>query len=54
MRKGDRESLLAALEKAGIKTGFVKLYRLESRTRHPEVGDAERPRTDADAAYVVA
>jgi CRISPR-associated protein Cas2 len=53
MKKGDREQLLVKLEKLGIKTGFVKLYRLDSLAKHPQVGAMQPERIDSDAAYVV-
>jgi CRISPR-associated protein Cas2 len=54
MKKGDREQLLAKLDRLNIKTGFVKLYRLDPQSKQIDVGELRPEKVDADAAYVVA
>jgi CRISPR-associated protein Cas2 len=53
MKKGDQEQLLAKLDKLGIKTGFVKLYRLDPQSKQIEVGAEQPEKVDAEAAFVV-
>jgi CRISPR-associated protein Cas2 len=54
MKRGDREQLLAKLDKLGIKSGLVKLYRLDALAKKMEIGAGQPVRVDGDAAYVVA
>jgi CRISPR-associated protein Cas2 len=53
MRRRDREELLARLEKLGLKTGFVKVYRLTSGAKNPVVGKAPERGLDDAAAFIV-
>ena len=51
-RKGKRE-LIRKLQALEIETGFIKVYRLEYRSKHSEIGHREKTDFDDDSAFVV-
>ncbi len=51
-KKGKRE-LIARLEALNIRTGFIKIYRLEYQTRTTVIGTPPREDPDAESAFIV-
>jgi len=51
-RKG-KDDLTKALEKLGIKTGFIKLYRLEYSSKNSCIGDGRKESIDNGPAFIV-
>jgi CRISPR-associated protein Cas2 len=51
-RKG-KEDLIARLEKLAIKTGFIKMYRLEYSSKNAVIGEGGTQGIDEGNAYVV-
>jgi CRISPR-associated protein Cas2 len=48
-----REELIRRMEKLDIKTGFVKLYRLEYATKNQSIGGVIHQSPDAGNAFIV-
>ncbi|MBP7479464.1 MAG: CRISPR-associated endonuclease Cas2 [Spirochaetaceae bacterium] len=53
MRKRDISDLLKRLESINIKTGFVKIYRLEYSSKNPVVGVAPERTDETPNAFIV-
>lgn len=53
MNKRGKEELIDKLEKEKIKTGFVKLYRLEYSWKSCVIGKPEKKSIDDDSAYII-
>jgi CRISPR-associated protein Cas2 len=51
-RKGKLE-LIKKLKELSIKTGFVKVYRLEYQNRAEVIGDEKRQSVDSGPAFIV-
>lgn len=51
--KRGREELIERLEKLEIKTGFVKIYRLEYSWKECTIGEKKKKSIDDDYAYIV-
>lgn len=49
----DKEELLRRLEKLEIKTGFVKVYKLEYTYKSEEIGSIKAKDPDEGAAFIV-
>ena len=48
-----KADLIAKLEKLGIKTGFIKIYRLEYTSKNAVIGERGKPGIDEGNAFVV-
>ncbi|MDI6809661.1 MAG: CRISPR-associated endonuclease Cas2 [Candidatus Eisenbacteria bacterium] len=53
LTKGGRKELIEKLERLKIKTGFVKVYRVEYTTGADVVGEKKGPAIDEGNAYIV-
>lgn len=53
LSKKGKDDLVKALEKQGIKTGFIKLYRLEYSTKNVCIGDDRKDSIDNGPAFIV-
>lgn len=53
MNKRGKEELIRQLERLKIKTGFVKVYRLEYRSKSEIIGDAKEDTIDDGAAFII-
>jgi CRISPR-associated protein Cas2 len=51
-RKG-KEELIEQLERLGIKTGFVKVYKLEYSSKREIIGDKKEKDIDDGPAFIV-
>lgn len=51
-RKG-KEELIKRLERLSLKTGFVKVYKLEYQSRSLVIGVHTRKDPDAEAAFII-
>jgi len=48
-----REDLVERLDKLGVKTGFIKLYRLEYATKNESIGGLPHHSIDAGNAFII-
>lgn len=48
-----RDELIKRLEKLEVKTGFIKLYRLEYATKNQSIGAMSRNSPDSGNAFIV-
>jgi CRISPR-associated protein Cas2 len=53
LSRRDKEELLRRLKKLEIKTGFVKVYKLEFTYRSEEIGRVKSKNPDEGAAFIV-
>ncbi len=53
LKRGDRDRLVRELEALGLKTGFVKVYRLDYSSKRRVVGRAPAADVDGGSAFVV-
>lgn len=53
MDKKSKEELIEKLKKLDIKTGFVKIYRLEWSSRHEVIGKQDGDNKDDGPAFIV-
>ena len=51
-KKGKRE-LIERLKNLEIKTGFIKIYRLEYQWRSKIIGKIKKPGVDDDSAFII-
>jgi len=51
--KRGKQELIRKLENLKIKTGFVKVYRLEYKSKSETIGDAKEDTIDDGAAFIV-
>ncbi len=48
-----KKRMIEALEKLGIESGFIKIYRLEHSLNPPIIGDGGGPAIDDGPAFIV-
>lgn len=53
MSKSGRNELIAKLEKLNIKTGFIKLYKLDYTCRNQVIGIAAKKNMDEGHAFII-
>jgi CRISPR-associated protein Cas2 len=53
LSKKGKVDLVKALERLDIKTGFIKLYRLEYSTKNVCIGDERKESVDNGPAFIV-
>ena len=53
LRKKDREDLIKKLENLGIKTGFIKIYRLEYSFKSKTIGENKEKNIDSGYAFII-
>lgn len=53
MNKRGKEELIEKLEKLSIKTGFVKIYRLEYSSKNEIIGDRKKKSIDNGYAFII-
>jgi len=53
LSKKGKDDLVRSLERLGIKTGFIKLYRLEYSTKNVCIGDGRKESIDSAPAFIV-
>ena len=53
MDRRAKEELIRILEKLNLKTGFVKIYRLEYSWKNCVVGEHKKKNIDDEAAFIV-
>lgn len=53
LNKKAKEELIARLESLNIKTGFIKIYRLEYSFKTPVIGEKKENDIDAGAAFII-
>lgn len=53
LTKRTKEELIGRLDKLAIKTGFIKIYRLEYATKNLSIGAGAEQSPDAGHAFIV-
>ena len=53
LNKGGRNELIEKLEKLDVKTGFIKLYKLDYTCRNKVIGKAVRKNMDEGHAFII-
>lgn len=53
LKKQERTELIGKLEELNIKTGFIKLYRLEFATRQVSIGVRNGADIDGGSAFII-
>ena len=53
MNRRSKEELIRKLEKLELKTGFVKIYRLEYSWKNCVIGEQKKKNVDDDYAFIV-
>lgn len=53
LNKRGREELIEKLEKLSIKTGFIKIYRLEYSSKNETIGGQKKKTIDNGYAFIV-
>ena len=49
----DRNKLISRLEQIDLRTGFVKIYRLDYTSKNSIVGQQAKPSPDEGAAFII-
>ncbi|MBS3920638.1 MAG: hypothetical protein KG012_17325 [Deltaproteobacteria bacterium] len=53
MNRRGKEELIRKLEAVGVKTGFIKIYRLEYTFRGVVIGEQKEKDVDDGNAYII-
>ncbi len=53
LNKKGREELIGKLDRLNIKTGFIKVYRLEYSSKNRIIGEKKKPDIDDGHAFII-